>query len=68
MPIDAPYVLIAAVLWYLIFLRPIIRIVQRTGHSGWAALWLFVPGANIVALNALAYGRWPVLGDRPADN
>jgi hypothetical protein len=46
------------VAWYWIFLRPIIRILQRTGHSGWWVLLVFVPGGNL-GLQILAYGRWP---------
>jgi hypothetical protein len=46
---------------------PIIRIVQRTGHSGWWGVLMFVPFANIIGLQILAYGRWPVLGGKNSD-
>jgi hypothetical protein len=62
--VSIPFLMMVVVgipLWYVVFLHPIVRIVQRTGRSGWAVLWIFVPVANIVALQVLAYGRWPAL-------
>jgi len=50
-------------LCFVIFLLPIIRIVRRTGHSGWWALLVLVPLANIIALQILAYGRWPAINE-----
>jgi hypothetical protein len=50
--------------WFGIFLHPIIRILQRTGHDGWWVLLLFVLLANIIGLQIPAYGRWPAFEAR----
>ncbi len=47
------------VAWYWLLLRPLIRIIQRIGFSGWWALLIFLPLGNVIRLWILAYGRWP---------
>ena len=37
-----------------------VRIMGKTGHSGWLGLLMFVPIANFVMLLVLAFGEWPV--------
>jgi hypothetical protein len=49
------------VAWYWLLLRPIIRIIQRIGYSGWWVLLFFVPLGNVIGLWILAYGRWPAV-------
>jgi uncharacterized membrane protein YhaH (DUF805 family) len=44
-----------------IFLVPGVRILRRTGHSGWWVLLWFVPLVNILALWIFAFARWPAL-------
>jgi hypothetical protein len=36
------------------------HIVSRTGHSGWLALLVIVPLANLILLLILAFGEWPI--------
>ena len=59
-------ILFFALLFALVAL-PIFRIVQRTGHSGWWGVLMFLPFANIIGLQILAYGRWPVLDRKISD-
>lgn len=47
-----------------IYFIPIVRIVQRTGHSGWWVLLALVPFGNIIGLWLLGFGRWPALPDK----
>ena len=47
--------------WLLIFFLPSFKIIQRTGHSGWWSLLVFVPPAAVAGLWVLAYRRWPAL-------
>ena len=50
----------------LLLVVPTARILRRMGYSrAWAILWL-IPVANIVALWALAYIKWPRDGDDTA--
>jgi uncharacterized membrane protein YhaH (DUF805 family) len=37
----------------------LVRIVQRTGYSGWWILIMFVPVANMLALWYFGFGPWP---------
>lgn len=38
---------------------PVGRILRRTGHSGFWAVFYFVPLLNAIGLWVLAYKRWP---------
>jgi hypothetical protein len=40
------------------------RIWRRTGHSGWWALLMLVPLANLISLWVLAFKEWPALRGR----
>ena len=42
-----------------VYLAPMVRILQRTGYTGWWVLILFVPIANIVALWMFSRADWP---------
>jgi hypothetical protein len=44
--------------------NPYFRIFKRTGHSGWWALLMFVPVANIITLYIIAFNRWPTFEGR----
>ena len=41
---------------------PLVRIVQRTGHSGWWILLALIPFGSLIGTWILAFGRWPALG------
>lgn len=45
-----PGVLIALAFLYAIFLYPHVRILRRTGHSGWWALGLLIPVVNVALI------------------
>ena len=40
---------------------PAVRIVQRTGYSGWWVLLTLVPVVNIVMFWVFAFTRWPAV-------
>ena len=47
-----------------IVVYPYVRIVRRTGHSGWWILTMFVPVLNFIMLWVFAFARWPATDDR----
>ena len=49
------------VLWVAIVVPPFVRIFQRTGRSGWWAIFMVIAPLNIIALWTLAFIRWPAL-------
>ncbi|HDR9033241.1 TPA: DUF805 domain-containing protein [Burkholderia vietnamiensis] len=60
---NAGQMLIALVL-VAIVVYPYVRIVRRTGHSGWWILTMFVPVLNFIMLWVFAFARWPATDDR----
>jgi hypothetical protein len=40
---------------------PYVRIVQRTGYSGWWILTMFIPVVNFVMFWVFAFVRWPAV-------
>lgn len=57
------FVLIAIV-FSLAMLYPYLRILRRTGISGWWFLTIFVPILNVVMIWIFAFAKWPAV-DRP---
>ncbi|WP_084152616.1 hypothetical protein [Burkholderia sp. A1] len=55
----APAALIALLVFYALFLYPYVRILRRTGHSGWWVLLLLIPGVNLAAIWIFAFSEWP---------
>lgn len=47
------------IVWLIAPMFPISMILKKAGHSPWWALLYIVPLANLIALFAFAYGRWP---------
>ncbi len=47
----------------VLFVLPIMKIVQRTGRTGWWSLLFFTGPGLIVGLWLLAYCRWPAVDD-----
>jgi hypothetical protein len=45
----------------VLFVPPIVKIVQRTGQTGWWSLLFFTGPGMIVGLWLLAYCRWPAV-------
>jgi uncharacterized membrane protein YhaH (DUF805 family) len=37
-----------------------VRIIRRTGYSGWWVLMAFVPVGNLIALAFFAFSEWPI--------
>ena len=58
-----PALIWSAVVFVIVF-WPVVRILQRTGHSGWWVLLALLPVVNLIALYALALKRWPVDDNR----
>ena len=52
---------VIVLVFLLVYFIPIVRIVQRTGHSGWWVLLALIPFGNIIGLWLLGFGRWPAL-------
>lgn len=40
---------------------PYIRILRRTGHSGWWVLVMFVPLVNMIMIWVFAFAKWPTV-------
>ena len=56
-------VLLAAFL--VVISYPIVRIIRRTGRSGWWVLAFMTPALTLIALYVFAFVRWPAIdGDR----
>lgn len=49
----------------LAMLYPYVRIIRRTGHSGWWFITMFVPILNVIMPWVFAFVKWPAV-DRPA--
>ena len=47
-----------------ICISPYVRIVRRTGHSGWWVLTMAVPILNFIMLWVFAFVRWPAVDDQ----
>ncbi|MXN77871.1 hypothetical protein GR157_24385 [Burkholderia sp. 4701] len=47
-----------------ICIYPYVRIVRRTGRSGWWVLTMAVPILNFIMLWVFAFVRWPAVDDR----
>lgn len=56
--------LLVSLVLAVIVVYPYVRIVRRTGHSGWWILTMFVPVLNFVMLWVFAFARWPAVDDR----
>ena len=57
---------LVAIFWIAAVSVPIVKILQRTGHSPWWTILAFIPLLNLLALWIFAYARWPA-SDRLAD-
>ncbi|WP_431824629.1 hypothetical protein [Burkholderia sp. F1] len=56
--------LLAALVVFAACFYPYVRIVRRTGHSGWWVLTMIVPILNFVMLWVFAFVRWPAVDDQ----
>ena len=50
---------LVAIFWVVAVAVPIVKILQRTGHSPWWTIIAFIPMLNLLALWIFAYTRWP---------
>ncbi|WP_044041096.1 DUF805 domain-containing protein [Caballeronia insecticola] len=51
----------------VVSIYPFVRIVRRTGRSGWWVLAFLTPPLTLIALYVFAFVRWPAIdGDRRA--
>ena len=51
---------IFVLLWFGINI-PVVKVLQKSGRSGWWALVWLVPGVNLVGFWVFAFTRWPAL-------
>jgi len=56
---DIIWKVVVALLYAVIVCVPAGKVLKRTGHSGWWALLLLVPVANLVAYWVFAFKKWP---------
>ncbi|AXK63134.1 DUF805 domain-containing protein [Burkholderia anthina] len=56
--------LLVSLVLVAVVIYPYVRIVRRTGHSGWWVLTMFVPILNFIMLWVFAFARWPNVDDR----
>ena len=56
--------LLVSLVLVAVVVYPYVRIVRRTGHSGWWILAMFVPVLNFIMLWVFAFARWPAIDDR----
>jgi hypothetical protein len=66
--IDSIWYLLVSLGFMAVLIFPCMRIVQRTGHSGWWTLLLFVPIIGVFAPWILAYIRWPAVDGARVSN
>jgi Na+/melibiose symporter-like transporter len=58
--------IVGAIVIFIVLLVPFVKILHRTGHSGWWILRWFIPVVNLIALWIFAFGRWPAVDGRSA--
>lgn len=51
--------LFTLLLWAVVIIVPFWKISVKAGYSGWLALLMVVPIANIIYLYFLAFSNWP---------
>ncbi|MBU9456521.1 DUF805 domain-containing protein [Burkholderia multivorans] len=56
-----PIALMLLPIFFGLFFYPYVRILRRTGHSGWWVLALLIPGVNLAAIWIFAFAEWPAL-------
>jgi uncharacterized membrane protein YhaH (DUF805 family) len=62
LPTAAEIALGAVALVFAIFIFWMyVRIIRRTGYSGWWVLLAFVPLGNLIGLAFFAFSEWPIL-------
>lgn len=52
---------IMLVVWVALIVPPFWMIFSKAGFSGWLALLMLVPVANLITLWVVAFMRWPAL-------
>ena len=56
--------LVFVIVLLILVVVPYWKLWTRTGHSGWWALLMLVPLANLISLWVLAFKGWPALRGR----
>jgi len=51
---------LSVLLFLVFFVVAWVKIVLKTGHSGWMVLLVFIPLVNFVFLVYLAFSTWPI--------
>ncbi|PMS16021.1 hypothetical protein C0Z18_25205 [Trinickia dabaoshanensis] len=49
------------IVFTLAMLYPYVRIIRRTGHSGWWFLTMLVPVVNLIMIWVFAFAKWPAV-------
>ncbi|MEI6417520.1 MAG: hypothetical protein WCO82_00485 [Sphingomonadales bacterium] len=51
---------------FVLTILALVRILRRTGYSGWWCILAFVPIANIIGLWIFSNASWPAVASNPA--
>jgi len=57
-------ILVVVLVALIVHFIPVVRIVQRTGHSGWWVLLALIPFGSLIGTWILAFGSWPALDSK----
>jgi hypothetical protein len=57
-------ILILGIVGLLVSLPPVVRILRRTGYSGWWAIIGLMHPLSLVGLWVFAYAEWPAVKER----
>jgi hypothetical protein len=60
--LGSPLVMLICILGIVVY--PVAKIVQRTGHSPWWTILMFIPLVNLIGLWVLALSKWPAIDRR----
>ena len=54
------WVIVIAAIWlFVIFWISLVRILKRTGYSGWWSLLILIPIVNVIGIWRFSKARWP---------
>lgn len=56
----SPFHWLVGLIGLLAFAIPAVRILNKTGYSGWWIILAFIPLVNVVMFWVFAFARWPI--------
>ena len=55
-----PFHWLVGLIGFLVFAIPAIKILHKSGYSGWWVIASFIPFVNVIMLWVFAFARWPL--------